>query len=56
MIDWNAEHINFVIAAYAIAALVLAIVIIQPLLQARALKRQLQAMNLADTGRDNTPT
>ncbi len=55
MIDWNADHIGFVITAYAIAAAVLAIVIIQPLLRARNLKRQLQAMNLADTGRDDKP-
>jgi heme exporter protein CcmD len=50
MMDWSANHAGFVLAAYAIAIVVLVLVVGSILRQARYLKRQLKDMNLADPG------
>jgi heme exporter protein CcmD len=50
MIDWNADHIDFVIVAYAIVFAVLAVVVVTTLMRAATLKKTLAAMKLPDTG------
>ena len=50
MLDWNADHVSFVIAAYAIVFVVLAVVVGATLMRASALKKTLRNMKLADTG------
>ena len=50
MIDWSASHINFVIAAYAIVFLVLAVIVVTTFMRAAALKKNLADMKLPDTG------
>jgi heme exporter protein CcmD len=50
MIDWSADHINFVIAAYAITAAVLILAVVAVVQRSRTLKAQLLQMNLTDTG------
>jgi heme exporter protein CcmD len=50
MIDWNADHIGFVIAAYAIVAVVLLVVVATTLRGASRLKKTLAAMKLSDSG------
>jgi heme exporter protein CcmD len=50
MIDWNADHIDFVIVAYAIVFAVLAVVVVATLLRASALKKTLADMKLPDSG------
>jgi heme exporter protein CcmD len=50
MIDWSASHINFVIAAYAIVFIVLAVIVVTTLMRATTLKKTLAAMKLPDTG------
>lgn len=54
MIDWNADHISFVIVAYAIVFLVLAAVVGSTLMCASALKKTLRNMKLADAGQKDT--
>ncbi len=48
--DWTADHAGFVIAAYAIVAVVLAGVVLRALLRARELKRALLDLKLSDVG------
>ncbi len=48
--DWSAEHVGYVVAAYAIVALVLAGVLLRTLLKAKSLKAALRDLNLTDTG------
>jgi heme exporter protein CcmD len=48
--DWSADHVGYVMAAYAIVALVLAGVLLRTLLKAKSLKAALRDLNLADTG------
>jgi heme exporter protein CcmD len=48
--DWNADHVGYVVAAYAIVALVLAGVLVRTLMKAKSLKAALREMNLPDTG------
>jgi heme exporter protein CcmD len=50
MMDWSANHAGFVLAAYAIAFAVLALVVGSILQKAKRLKRQLKDMNLSDPG------
>jgi heme exporter protein CcmD len=50
MIDWTADHIAFVITAYAIVFAVLAAVLVATLMRASSLRKTLKAMNLPDTG------
>jgi heme exporter protein CcmD len=50
MMDWSAHHAGYVLAAYAIAVVVLVLVVGSILQQAKRLKRQLKDMNLADPG------
>ena len=50
MIDFNADHISYVLAAYGITALVLLTLVAMNLRQANSLKRQLKAMKLSDPG------
>ena len=50
MIDWTADHISFVIVAYAIVFAVLALVVARTLMRASSLRKTLKAMNLPDTG------
>jgi heme exporter protein CcmD len=49
--DWSASHAGFVLAAYALAFAVLALVVGAILWQARILKRRLKEMNLSDPGK-----
>jgi heme exporter protein CcmD len=49
MIDWSASHISFVIAAYAIVVVVLAVVVGATLRRAAALKKTLADLKLSDT-------
>jgi heme exporter protein CcmD len=48
--DWTADHVGYVVAAYAIVALVLAGVLVRTLMKAKSLKAALREMNLPDTG------
>jgi heme exporter protein CcmD len=48
--DWAADHVSYVVAAYAIVALVLAAVLVRTLLKAKSLKAALRELNLPDTG------
>jgi heme exporter protein CcmD len=48
--DWTADHVGYVVAAYAIVVLVLAGVLVRTLLKAKSLKAALREMNLPDTG------
>jgi heme exporter protein CcmD len=48
--DWAADHVSYVVAAYAIVALVLATVLVRTLLKAKSLKAALRELNLPDTG------
>lgn len=48
--DWTADHVSYVVAAYAIVAFVLAVVLVHTLMKAKSLKAALRKMNLADTG------
>lgn len=50
MIDFSADHVSYVLAAYAIVALVLAGVLVRTVLKAKSLKAALHEMNVADTG------
>jgi hypothetical protein len=53
MIDWSANHISFVIVAYAIVGLVLLAVVAATLLRASRLKKVLGQMKLADPGQQD---
>jgi heme exporter protein CcmD len=55
IIDWAADHISFVIAAYAIVAAVLGVTVAWILWRASALKKTLADMNLPDTGQKDDP-
>jgi heme exporter protein CcmD len=48
--DWAANHVDFVLAAYGITALVLAAVVLRTVWKAQALKARLKDMNLPDAG------
>lgn len=50
MIDWNADHISFVIVAYAIVFIVLAFIVAATLLRGASLRKTLTDMKLPDTG------
>jgi heme exporter protein CcmD len=54
MIDWSADHISFVIVAYAIVALVLLVSVITTLRRATTLKQTLAEMKLSDPGQQDT--
>jgi heme exporter protein CcmD len=54
--DWSSEHAGFVIAAYAIVAVVLIGLVMQGLSRARTLKKTLADMKLSDPGQtDDSP-
>jgi heme exporter protein CcmD len=53
MIDWNGDHIGFVLTAYVIVAVVLAIVVAMTLQRAATLKKTLAEMKLPDTGQQD---
>ena len=55
MTDWTANHISFVIAAYAIVATVLALVVGAILLRAATLRKTLAEMKLSDPGKTGAP-
>ena len=48
--DWTADHVGFVFAAYAIVTFVLVSVLVHTLWRAKALKKTLADMNLSDPG------
>lgn len=48
--DWTADHVSYVVVAYAVVACVLAGVVARTLWKATSLKAALRDMNLADTG------
>jgi heme exporter protein CcmD len=48
--NWQADHVGFVLLSYGIAALVLGGVVVATLLRARSLRRELAAMKLSDPG------
>jgi heme exporter protein CcmD len=48
--DWHADHAGYVVAAYAIVAVVLVGVLGRTLLKAKSLKAALREMNLPDAG------
>lgn len=50
MINWNADHIDFVIVAYVIVFIVLAAIVIATLMRASTLKKTLGDMKIPDTG------
>jgi heme exporter protein CcmD len=50
MMDWSAEHIGFVVAAYAITGVVLGGVLVATLKRAKLLKAQLVVLKLSDPG------
>jgi heme exporter protein CcmD len=50
MMNWQADHAGFVLAAYAVVAVVLAAVVLRTLIRAKALKAALKNMNLSDAG------
>jgi phosphatidylglycerophosphatase A len=50
MMDWTADHVGFVVAAYLVVALLLLGVLLRGLWRARILKRTLASMKLADPG------
>lgn len=48
--DWNADHVGFVAAAYGISAVVLLGVLVWTLQRARTLRAKLAALKLSDPG------
>lgn len=50
MIDWNADHVSFVLVAYGIVTLLLAAIVVATLRRAVTLKKILAGMNLSDPG------
>jgi ABC-type thiamin/hydroxymethylpyrimidine transport system permease subunit len=50
MIDWTADHVGFVLVAYAIVAALLAAIVVATLRRAGTLKKSLAAMKLSDPG------
>jgi heme exporter protein D len=55
MIDWNADHVDFVLVAYAIVFIVLAAIVVATLKRAATLKKTLADMKLPDTGQKDGP-
>jgi heme exporter protein CcmD len=53
--DWNADHVGYVVAAYAVVAVVLAAVLVRTVMKAKSLKAALREMNLPDTGQRDQP-
>lgn len=53
MINWTADHVSFVIVAYAIVGLVLLAVVATTLQRASTLKKTLAEMKLSDTGQQD---
>ena len=54
MVNWSADHISFVIVAYAIVVLVLGTVVAATLLRASALKKTLRDLNMPDSGQNGS--
>ncbi len=54
MINWSADHISFVIVAYAIVALVLLVSVATTLRRASTLKQALADMKLTDPGQKDS--
>jgi heme exporter protein CcmD len=52
--DWSADHVDFVIAAYAIVAVVLVGLLLQILFNAKRLKQQLKHLKLGEPGTGDT--
>jgi heme exporter protein CcmD len=52
--DWSADHVGFVFAAYAIVGLVLMGLLLNTLLKARRLQRVLKDMKLSEPGQSDT--
>jgi heme exporter protein CcmD len=48
--DWNADHVGFVFAAYAIVSVMLLGVLLHTLWRAKSLKKTLRDMKLSDPG------
>ncbi len=48
--DWSADHVGFVIAAYAISGAVLLGLLLNTLFKARRLKQQLKDLKLSEPG------
>jgi heme exporter protein CcmD len=48
--DWNSQHVGYVMAAYTSVAVVLGAVVLHTLWRAKSLKAQLRKLNLNDTG------
>jgi heme exporter protein CcmD len=52
--DWSADYIGFVAAAYGISGIVLLGVLVWTLRRAKVLKAQLTALKLSDPGQKET--
>jgi heme exporter protein CcmD len=50
MMDWTADHVGFVAAAYIVVAVLLVGVLLRSLWRARTLKQTLARMKLSDPG------
>lgn len=48
--DWSADHVGYVVAAYVFVAIVLVGIVLRTFMKAKSLKSALQDMNLPDTG------
>jgi heme exporter protein CcmD len=52
--DWSADHVGFVFAAYAIVGLVLMGLLLNTVLKARRLKRVLKDLKLSEPGQSES--
>jgi heme exporter protein D len=50
MINWTADHVEYVLAAYGVAGFVLAALVVRTLRQSAVLKKTLSEMKLTDPG------